>query len=136
MTSQNKDITEIVLQRSQLPRDIAAIRKKCLKLPMVSECDATLSSFKGRPIDEGRYEVDITGTVSIRTSMKASVTLDATGTGVIDSEGREMTITGVRILNDFHGVFSRVLQMTGLATGRTLKLREGDSAVIRSALAA
>ena len=136
MTSPNKDITEIVLQQSELPRDIAAVRKKCLKLPMVSECDATLSSFKGRPIDQGRYEVDITGTVSLRTKMKVAVTLDATGTGVIDSAGREMTITNVRILNDFHGVFSRVLQMSGLATGRTLKLREKDSAVIRSALAA
>ena len=136
MTSQSRDITEIVLQQSELPRDIAAVRKKCMKLPMVSDCDASLSSFKGRPIDAGRYEVDITGSVSIRTKLKVAVTLDAAGTGVIDSTGREMTITDVRILNDFHGVFSRVLQLSGLATGRTLKLREKDSAVIRSALAA
>lgn len=136
MTSTAKDITEIVLQSSELPRDIAAVRKKCMKLPMVADCDARLSAFKGRQIEDGRYEVDITGTVAIRTKMKLAVSLDATGTGIIDSSGRELTITDVRILNDFHGVFGRVLQMSGLATGRTLKLREKDSAVIRSALSA
>ena len=136
MLNPSKDITEIVLQQSELPRDIAAVRKKCMKLPMVAECDASLSSFKGRAIEAGRYEVDITGTISIRTKLKVAVTLDATGTGIIDNAGREMTITNVRILNDFHGLFSRVLQMSGLATGRTLKLREKDSQIIRSALLA
>ena len=136
MTSAPRDITDLVLRQSDLVRDIEAVRKKCLTLPMVSECEAELSSFTGRPIDAGRYQVDITGTVRIRTRMKVGLTLDATGTGEIDSSGQSLTITDVKILNDFHGLFGRVLDMTGLAAGRTLRLRAKDSALIRSALAA
>jgi hypothetical protein len=136
MATPSRDITAIVLAQSELPRDIAAVQKMCAQLPMVSACDAELVSFKGRPIDGGRYEVDITGKVNVRTKLKVSVALDAAGVGVIDSNGRDLTITEVRILNDFHGIFSSLLQMTGLATGRSLRLREKDSTIIRNALAA
>lgn len=136
MATEFKDITELVLQKSDLVRDIEAVRKKCLTLPMVSECEAELGSFKGRPTDGGRYQVDIAGKVRIRTRMKVGITLDATGTGEIDSSGQNLTIKDVKILNDFHGLFGRVLDMTGLATGRTLRLRAKDSSLIRSALAA
>jgi hypothetical protein len=136
MVYEPKDITEVVMTRTDLVRDIEAVRQKCLTLPMVSSCDAELVSFKGRPLADGRYEVDITGSLRIRTNMKLALSLDATGTGEIDGSGQNLTITDVKILNDFQGLFTRVLGMTGLAAGRTLSLRVKDSALIRQALAA
>ena len=136
MSSEPRDITDIVLQHSELPRDIEAVRRKCLSLPMVSECEATLSSFKGRALDAATYQVELVGSVRVKTSMKLGITLDAAGVGEIDSAGQILHITDVKILNDFHGLFGRMLDLTGLVAGSKLKLRSSDSAVIRAALAA
>ena len=89
-----------------------------------------------RAIEAGRYQVDITGTLRIRTRMQVGISFEAAGSGEIDSSGRQLHITDVKILNDFHGLFGKVLGMSGLAAGRTLNLRPRDSALIRTALAA
>lgn len=134
MSSEMKDITRLVLERSEFHRDIAAVRKTCMKLPMVSDCEVDMSSFKGRPADAGRFEIVVGGTVRIKTRMKVGFTLDAEGTGEIDSSGQNIEVKNVRILNDFQGLLGRILAMRGFVAGRTLKLRDGDSALIRTAL--
>jgi hypothetical protein len=136
MSTAARDITEIVLTRTQLVRDIEGLRKKCLQLPMIEACEAELASFKGRPIPEGRYAVDIAGSLKLTTKLQVAVTVEAAGIGEIDREGRTIEIKDVRILNDFHGVLGRVLGMAGYTKGRAFNLRPGDSAMIRDALAA
>ena len=136
MSSTSTDITELVLRQSDLPRDVEAIRKKCLTLPMVSACKAELSSFNGHPIEAGRFHVDIAGSIHIETRLKVGMSLAAIGTGEIDSEGQALHLTDVKITNDFSGIISKILSMTGLVAGRSLRLRPGDSALIRAALTA
>ncbi len=134
--SEMKDITDVILQQTDLPRDIEPVRRKCLQLPMVSECEAVLSMFKGRPLGDGRYEVDVAGSLNVRTRMQVGVKFDAEGVAEIDSAGQHLLIKDVRILNDFHSLFGKVLEMSGLANGKKVKLRAKDSVLIRASLAA
>jgi len=129
-----KDITDVIRERSNFGHDIQQFRKTCLGLPLVKDCDAEITAFKGRQIDTDRFAVDITGAVRITTGMKMGLKLDATGSGEVDSQTRKLVIKDVTIHNDFQGMFGQILSMTGLAAGRSLNLRARDADVIKSAL--
>lgn len=136
MADDGKDITAVILSETELVRDIEGLRKRCLQLPMVADCEVHLVSFKGRPLGDGRHAVDITGSIKLTTRLQVGVTVDAAGSGEIDAGGRTIAVKDVRILNDFHGVLGKALSMAGYASGRSFNLRPQDSERIRAALAA
>lgn len=136
MPSETRNITHVVMTETDLPRDIESVRRKCLKLPMIKDCEAEIASFSGRPLGNGAYLVDVAGSFRIKTAMQVGVTIEATGTGEIDSAGETVEIKDIKILNDVGGIFSKVLGMAGVSAGQKLNLRPRDSASIRAALAA
>lgn len=124
------DVTEVMLRESTLPQDIAAFRQRCLKNPLVKTCDVEITRVLARPLGGRMYEMRIEGSLALKTNVLVSIALKGGGGGALDAGTRQLEIKDITFEKDSTGVVSRVLQMSGYAVGRKIRVAKKDISVL------
>ena len=131
----DRDITEPMMTQSTIPDDIRQFRERCRQFPFVKDADVKFTRIVARRTEDGRYRLEGTGSLRIETKVLMKLNLSASGYGFLDPERRVLLVQEVRVGNDFQGVFSKLLQLTGVAAGKEIKVAKRDVELIVRELA-
>lgn len=126
----DRDITELLLTQSTIPDDIRQFRERCRQFPFVKDADANFTRIVARRTEDGRYRVEGTGALRIETKVLMKLNLSASGYGFLDPDRRVLRVHEVRIGNDFQGILNKLLQLTGVAVGKEIKVAKRDVEIV------
>lgn len=126
----DRDITELILTKSTIPDDIRQFRERCRQFPFVKDADAGLTRIVARRTEDGRYRLECAGALRIETKVLMKLSLSGSGYGFLDPDRRVLRVHEIRIGNDFQGILNKLLQLTGLAVGKEVKVAKRDVEII------
>jgi hypothetical protein len=131
---QYRDITAQVLE-TNLSTFITRVTEKLRSYSMVRDADIAMSEIRGRALGNDGYHIEVVGLVAVDAVAVGKLKLDVGGNGVLNGETGMLRLNEVKVLNDFHGVLTKLADTLGLASGREFKLDDDGVSRIRSALA-
>ena len=131
-----RDVTQAIMTRTRLPKDIAAISEKARTYPLVKDVGVDLAAIRGEQLAGDSYRLEISGAVAVATKLFLRPRFDVVGEGVLDAGTKRLRVKSVRVTNDPTGLLSKVIGWVGLAEGQEVGLNDEAIGVIRSELAA
>ncbi len=134
MQHQDREISDILMQRTSLPTDLENIRQKILSYALVKDCTIRIDSIRGHQTGPDAFSLSLDGLFEIQTKVLLKLKIDASGSGDLDATRRMLTLTRVEIRNDFEGILTKIAGMSGFAPGRELPLNEKGVGELRAAL--
>ncbi len=127
-----REIPESVLLQSNIPAVVEKFRNKALAYKLVRDADLAFESVKGVRISADRFLFDTLGKVSIDLTGMPSFVVRFSGTGEYRREERRVYLTGFKVLNDVAGFGNKLVDMIGIAAGRSLHVTDQDDELLLS----
>ena len=117
-----REIPESVLLQSNIPFVLEKFRNKALSYSLIRDADLRFESVKGVRVSADRFLFDTVGGVSVELAGMPSLVLRFSGAGEYRREERRIYLTGLKILNDVAGFANRLIEVTGIGVGRSLRV--------------
>jgi hypothetical protein len=128
------DITKEVLAKSNLPVIIDKFRQKACSYPMVKRATLSFQTIEARRVAPDRFLFQTRGEVEADPLGLPQFRLKFTGAGEYKREERRVYLNDFRILNDFAGLANKLVEVIGIAAGRSLHVNQNDDELLLSLL--
>lgn len=132
--AQEREISNILMQRTSLPADLESIRQRILSYALVKDCTIDIRSIRGHQTGPDTFSLSLDGLFEVQTKLLLKLKIDASGSGDIDGTAGKLRLTRVEINNDFEGLLGKLAGLSGFAPGRELPLNAQAITLIRSTL--
>ena len=130
-----RDITEPMIARSLLVKELAEIEAKAAGFPGIKTCDIKVSRIAGKVLEPGRYHIELDAQLAIATAAFFKLSLASRGDGVLEDATRTLLLNDVRVTNDTTGLATRLIGFLGFGKGRGIKVKRADRELIAELLA-
>lgn len=134
MPEQDREISDILMQRTSLPADLNGIRETILSYRLVKDCGIEIQSIRGHQTGPDTFALSLDGLFQVQTKVLLKLKIDASGSGELDATTRKLRLNRVEIRNDFEGLLTTIASMSGFAPGRELPLNDKAIGELRAAL--
>jgi hypothetical protein len=129
-----RNITEPVLSRSNLPFIIEKFGEKARSYPVVRDVSLHFESIEGARATDKIFIFHTKGEVSIDPIGLPKFRLKFAAAGEYKREERRVYLGNFKVLSDMAGVANRLIEVTGIGVGRSLHVNDHDDELIQELL--
>lgn len=127
-----KEIPQDVLSRSSLPSVLAKFRNKARSYKLVKDVSVQFTTTKAARTSAETFALQAAGTVVVEILGMPGLRLNFLSTGEYRRKDRHIYLTSLEVLNDVTGFANKLVEVTGVVVGRSMRIEDEDDALLVS----